>query len=340
MRICLIGEYSGNLDEGMRKVASHLGKELSKRHQIWLSDLGRIPSTGFFKDIKNFNPQIVHYVPGPSITSFMIMKAVKMYCRDAKAVMSAMHPGFCGLRGFLYGPSYALSSLLKPCITVLKPDLILTQSYGTETMFAKLGCKTMFLPCGVDIEKFQPASVETKRELRHKYELDEREFTVLHIGSVKRRRNIQILQRLHRNNTQILIVGSLSQGIEKKVEHQLEKSGCLVWKEYIENINEVYALADCYVFPTTNSIGSIELPLSVLEAMSCNIPVISTRFGALPRVFEEDDGLIFADKEEDFIQGVERIKNGKEVKNREKVSPYSWEKIASRLEEIYKEMVC
>ena len=114
----------------------------------------------------------------------------------------------------------------------------------------------------------------------------------------------------------------------------------MIWKKYVENIEEIYALADCYVFPTTNSIGSIELPLSVLEAMSCNIPVVATRFGALPRVFQEDDGLIFADKEEDFFQGLERIRNGTEVRNREKVLPYSWRNTALRLEKIYEELLC
>ena len=74
------------------------------------------------------------------------------------------------------------------------------------------------------------------------------------------------------------------------------------------NIEEVYALSDCYVFPTPpmNKINSIEIPLSVLEAMACNLSVITTKFGALPKVFEEGDGLIFVDDGEDGERAIRK----------------------------------
>ena len=62
--------------------------------------------------------------------------------------------------------------------------------------------------------------------------------------------------------------------------------------EYITHLEEIYALSDCYVFPTTDRRYCVEMPLSVLEAMSCNLPMLTTRFGALPGVFEEASGLI------------------------------------------------
>lgn len=60
--------------------------------------------------------------------------------------------------------------------------------------------------------------------------------------------------------------------------------------------------------------------MSVLEAMSCNLPVISTRFGALTRVFSEDNGLFFVGNNE-FDQIIKKIKNDNiEIKTREKFS--------------------
>ena len=49
-------------------------------------------------------------------------------------------------------------------------------------------------------------------------------------------------------------------------------------------------MSDLYVFPVVNNTEAIDMPLSVLEAMSCSLPVISTRFGGLVDYFEEDTG--------------------------------------------------
>jgi glycosyltransferase involved in cell wall biosynthesis len=73
-----------------------------------------------------------------------------------------------------------------------------------------------------------------------------------------------------------------------------------------------------------------------MEAMACNLPVVSTRFGALPRVFPEGGGLFFVDKPEDIPRYVEELGSSSvEIKTREKVLPYSWESIVDRLERIY-----
>jgi len=339
MRICLVGEFSGDLDEGMRGLTSNLGKELSKRHETLLLDLKGYFSTRFWRDLKEFQPQIIHYVPGPSIMSFIITKTIKARCRQAKTVMSATHTAFLGLRGFSYGPSYILSSLLMYLIPLLKPDLMLTQSHETERFFVKMGCRTKFFPSGVDTERFVPAINADKEKLRKKYGIDAGKFVLLHVGSVKKRRNVQILKRLQGNGNQILIIGSPSTGVEKAIQQDLIASNCLVWAQYFTNIEEVYALSDCYVFPPVKRVSSIELPLSVLEAMSCNLPVVTTKFGALPRIFQDGSGLFYADKEEDFAIAVDKVKDsGFVAKTRDMVLPYSWEKISLALESIYEQM--
>ena len=128
---------------------------------------------------------------------------------------------------------------------------------------------------------------------------------------------------------------STSTRVKQEIRDELEESRCLVWTDYFKQIEEIYALADCYIFPEVGKKASIVLPLSVLEAMACNLPVISARFGALPEVFSEGGGLIFADGEEDFLKGLGKVKNGMEVRTREKVLPYSWGEVVSKLEEIY-----
>jgi glycosyltransferase involved in cell wall biosynthesis len=333
MRICLLGDYTGNFEEGMRNIAYHLAKELSKRYEVLPLDPKNILFRDFWKDLKKFGPQMIHYVPGPSIISLMLVKTLKFYT-NAKTIISAPHPDF--------------SSFSKRLIPLFKPDLILTQDYETEKMFMNFGCKTKFLPNGVDTEKFVPVSKNVKEKLRKKYQIDTKKFVILHVGHIIKERNLQIFDKIQNKENQVFIVASTRpprkrfynyMKTDQKLYESLKKSGCIVWKGYIKNIEEIYALADCYIFPVKKGY-SILSPLSALEAMSCNLPVISTKFGGLTRIFEEGEGLFFIDKEEEFIDVLEKIKNtGTNINTKEKVLSYSWKNIGIKLEEIYFELM-
>lgn len=330
MKICILGNTTGNIDEGMKKITHNIARKLSKNHEILTLNPLEVFSLDFWKTIKNFNPQVIHYIPGPSIKSFILVKTLSIYLKDAKIVMSAPFP--------------KLSIFSKRFIYLFKPDLMLVQSEETEKMFRDKGFNTDFLPLsGVDINEFVPVTKNVKEMLREKYGMGKNAFVVSHVGHIKKGRNIQVFRKIQgEKGKQVIIVGSTSTGIERQLYQDLEKNGCIVFVNYLEDINEIYALSDGYLFPTlpVNKFNSIEMPLSVLEAMSCNLPVISTRFGALNRVFEEGDGLIFADKEEDFLQGIEKIKNDNiEIRTREKVLALSWENIVKRLEETYERLL-
>ena len=333
MRICLIGEYEPVLDEGMRKVTFHLAQGLSQSNEVLPLNIKGVFTSSFWKKLKEFKPQIVHYVHGPTINSFILMKIVSLYCKQPKTVISAMRPCF--------------SHISARFIPWLKPDLILTQSYETEAKLSSLGCRTAFLPCGVDTDRFVPVSPEAKAELRRKHGIDDNKFVLLHVGSIKPGRGVHWLTGLQEKDTQVVIVGPTSVGISGKTLQALSEPGCLVWTDYFEKVEEIYALADCYIYPTVplkDALGravadSIEMPLSVLEAMSCNLPVISTRFGALPRAFDEGDGLTYVESKADFLTAIEQVRRGTEVKLREKVLSYSWENVVRKLEQIYASLI-
>lgn len=334
MRVCLLGEFDVKLDEAMRKTAHYLYKCLSRDHNVLKLDLRNIFSISFWWKLREFKPSIVHYVSGSSLLSFMILKIISTIF-NAKSVISMMRPTF--------------SKLSFQFIRYFKPDLVIVQSPEMEKKFKGLKIDTIFLPItGIDIRKFHPSLKEKKSMLRRNFGLEKDGFLVLHVGSIKEGRNLEWLIRLQElEDLQVLIVGALSQGIEEKMLNKLKNAGCIIWDKYFRNIELIYASADCYVFPVISRkslIGKskadcIDMPLSVFEAMACNLPVVSTRFGGLPRVFKEGDGLIFADDIEDFIKAVKYFKDFKrEIKTRKKVEMYSWTQISRRLENVYKKL--
>jgi len=322
MKIMLIGSLKGNLDEGMHNITFNLYRELSKEHEVLLVDT-KNPFVSF-KKVRSFKPEIIHYIHGPTFLSFLLTKFLSIRS-DAKTVLSAPQPKIFN------SPFASLASFIRPSI-------VLAQSRKSEIMFKRMGIITSFLPNGVNINKFLPASHKRKEALREKYGVDNKKFIVLHVGPIKKNRNVNFLTKIQSNKIQVIIVCSTSFSPEKEVYIELLKSGCLVWKCFFSNIEEIYQLSDCYIFPVTDPLGCIEIPLSVMEAMSCNLPVISTAYGGLPDIFSEGKGLFFVKKLEEIP---DKLKEAKSVKaqTRRLVLPYSWEKIVKKLVRIYHKLI-
>ena len=116
-------------------------------------------------------------------------------------------------------------------------------------------------------------------------------------------RNLDVFKDIqNQDGNLVLIIGRQYENADKQVIDELEEAGCNVWIKHFPDIEEIYNLSDCYVFPTINKKACIEMPLSVMEAMACNLPVITTKFGALPRVFDQTDGLFFVDENKDIYK--------------------------------------
>jgi glycosyltransferase involved in cell wall biosynthesis len=99
---------------------------------------------------------------------------------------------------------------------------------------------------------------------------------------------------------------------------------------YLPNIEDLYRASDLYLFPVHEGSGSIEFPLSVLEAMACNLPVLATRFGALPESFPEGFGLRYLAQGENVGDAVTGLFS-EPPRTRELVAAYSWDAVLSDL---------
>ena len=349
--VCVIAEdLSLPIDEGIKNFAYSLiqswpqgyrvlGLSVHSRGQITTPNMASLRTNKFFlsyrlfSKLRRFKPEIICYVPSASATifSFLRVRMLKLYCPGARVVMVSLQPRFYG----------RVSRYLIP---LLSPDVIFVQQEQSVQQLIALGCKAKLLTSGVDLKKFTPVSQERKIELRTKYGLDPKAFTVLHVGHITRGRNIELLIDIYREHAaQVVFIGSsLIHQDRAAMSAQLREQGIIIIDKYLGNIEELYQLSDCYLFPVVSDQSSIGTPLSVLEAMACNLPVVTVRFGLLPLLFDEGQGFFFADAPEGLVQGISKVKNMNGCHTREKVAAYSWERVASDIlkptetrEEIY-----
>jgi len=340
-KICVISEELAlSFDEGIKNYAYNLIRELSKGNNVLALSIQGDETDGryikrlnvnktflsycLFREIRGFDPTLILYIPSPSATiwSFVRTKILKLHGRKVKIAMVALQP-----REYSF-----ISQKLIPFLT---PDLVLVQSVSLLKQLSTFGCCAKIIPSGVDLEKFHPVTKERKLELRGKYGTDACKFVILHVGHINRNRNVQILKRLQEDNNQVLIVGSTSTEQDEDLLNGLKMAGVRVITSYVENIEEIYQLSDCYVFPVISDTASIGVPLSVLEAMACNLPVVTTRYGGLSAMFNgERNGLFLVEELEDLSTEVGKVKKFNHFETRRMTERYSWGEVAKRILEL------
>jgi glycosyltransferase involved in cell wall biosynthesis len=81
------------------------------------------------------------------------------------------------------------------------------------------------------------------------------------------------------------------------------------------------------------------MPLSVLEAMACNLPVVTTCFKGLTNFFDQSPSLRFIDETDDLLESVESMLYSTLPSiTRKMVNAYSWDSVVTQLDNYYSEL--
>lgn len=332
MKICLIGDFSENLDEGYKNTSHYLARELEKRYPLSRLDIKQLGKIGFWSKVITARPHIVHTIAQPTLKSLIFTRLIKQVWPPTKTLVSALRPEDLFKNG-------ELPMNTKVLIQLTKPDLMLVQSKKSETKFKSLGCMVANLSNGVNLERFRPVGEKKKFELRQKYGIHPTQPVVLHVGHFTPERNLISLAELSRNDIQVVIAGSHCNGAHSDLIKQLENFGFILFKGYQPQIEELYMLSDCYVFPVSPG-DSLSMPLSVLEAMACNLPIVTTRFEGLENFNHEDAGFTFFDQPEELHNGLQEVLQSHESpKTRDMVQGYSWQAVTSKLSSYYNDLI-
>jgi len=322
VKIAFVGHFNetgATGDMGTRAVARCLSAEMERYHEIRRVDIRDIRA---WYRLRAFKPDIIHLMLGPTTEGLLVSWLCMLPLRRARLVVSAPNPSPT-LRGI--------------AVRLCNPDLVLVQSERSERFFRSVEMPAMFLPNGVDIDRFAPIPLPSRQALRAEHGLDPDRFTLLHVGPLIPGRNLIPFARLSEEGYQVVIVGR--EPVDRETMDRLTGAGCRVFTRHVEHIEQYYHLADCYVFPVPPDqlTASIETPLSVLEAMAANLPVITTHFGAIPRLFPSGgDGFFLMDHPDQLRQSIASIRASPDpVRTRELVAPYSWKAIGVRVRECY-----
>lgn len=273
----------------------------------------------FYMEIRQHSDPTILYIPEAAATlaSFVRARLLAMFTGKMVHILS-MQPR-------IYGKATRF------IIKSLRPASVITPSQISVSKLKELGITALPLPLGVDDQKYRPYDAARKHELRQEYNIPEGSIVLLHVGHIRESRNLRILLEVKKGLPAVLpiVVGSTYSPLDAGLSRELEEKGIRVIRKFIPNMADMYNLADYYIFPVIKDDAAIATPLSVLEAMACGLPVITTRFGSLPEVFPENLGFRFFITQQEIIQYITEGLEG--TGNREKVLPYTWKAIAKKI---------
>jgi glycosyltransferase involved in cell wall biosynthesis len=182
---------------------------------------------------------------------------------------------------------------------ILRADRFLSISRVITREFLDCGVppeRLVAIPNGIDVSRFAPAAPGETAALRARLGLPEG-FLCVYTGKLNRGKGLEMLLRAWRRlgarhpHLHLALVGSgagqfLSCEGELKGfvrDHGLASS--VTFTGAVGNVEDYLKAADLFVLPS----DSEALPLALIEAMACALPVIATRVGGIPDVV--DDGV-------------------------------------------------
>ena len=236
------------------------------------------------KIIKEKNDKVI-YFPFPSrpIATAVRIFNLSRYSKNGLDVFISMQT--------------SMDPISKLLLKLSRANFLLLSMDAYECFKAIVGEKRVtHLKAGVDTKKFLPVSSDEQLRLKKKYGFDSEKPLVLHVGHLNKGRNIFELTKISKNFQVLLVVSTLTQGEwdwELKNELLLN-SNIRIIDDYVENIEEIFAMSDVYFFPVLEYGKCIDIPLSCMEAASCNKPIITTRYGEM-KAFEGTRGFYFID---------------------------------------------
>ncbi len=320
MRVCFITPYSPREISGVGNVVADLAMGLAKREHDFViltkssrDDGKEVPG---LREIEYAN---VRYIGG----LLLILKTMLWILRERKTIdilhlhsiswltaISAFLGRTVGIPRLLtiHGKFPIPSSRISSFAFKLKERLAIAMS--SEMTSVSLEAKmphhldsTVLIRNGVDTSRFRPSDEERMRKREH-LDLGE-SFALLFVGRLDAQKGvyelIEVVSRLARKDIdlRLILVGS---GEDEKVRRTIDRNRLehqSIWVGKAEDVLPFYQCSDLFVL-----FSYLEgIPLTVLEAMACELPCVATSVGGIPEVItNEVNGFLVEPGDKDALE--------------------------------------
>jgi len=179
------------------------------------------------------------------------------------------------------------------------------------------------IPNGVDTTRFLQVTLEKKLLLRQKLGIPQNKRILIYTGRLVSYKGLPLLLRVWKNiqrkysDVRLMLLGSggldthnCEEDLKKYVlDNQLSNS--VRFTGDVDNVYEYLQASDIFVFPTENE----AFGASLVEAMACGLPVITTPVGAIKDIVTDGETglLIQPGNAEQLFQALEAILSDKEL---------------------------
>jgi glycosyltransferase involved in cell wall biosynthesis len=314
-----------------------------------------------------FAPNITPVVIGPPARHPLIWKywydvKIPLVLKKYKADVFVSADGLCSLTtklpqclvvhdlAFLHYPSHIKKSQLFFFKRYVPKFLKKAKSIATVSEFSKRDISHHYKidPRKINVvysaakEIFKPVAIEIAEETKNKYANGKEYF--LYVGAIHPRKNLlnllkafSIFKKRQRSNIKLILAGRLAwkydffmQNLKKyKYRDDVIMLGYLCEDELVKIIASSYAL----LYPSL--LEGFGVP--VLEAMKCNVPVITSSHSSMEEIAK--DAALYADAEnfEDIAENMIRIYKDENLRKEliekgKMIAPqYSWQRTAELL---------
>ncbi len=310
-----------------------------------------IPQVSSFKTFLETvkSNDLIHVHGHPYLSSFLAAKIAKRY---SKPLVLTQHNTFIEYNN-IWDTAEKLNDLAIGKQVLNEVDKIIVVSNATKKYVLTLGAnpeKVEVLHNGVDLNRFKPLS-EVKDQMRKKLSISKDANVVLTVRRIVYKNGIDTLLEsaeiaVKRNPKLVFVVvgkGPDSEEVKEKIgQLRMQNNFRLTGFVSDENLPLYYNAADLFTLPSKSGEG---LPLVVLEAMSCGLPVIATNVGGTSEVMSEDYGKLVPPNSPDSLaealvefsrKDLTALKKDLRTMMEQK---YSWDKNVEKLSEIYEELI-
>jgi len=199
---------------------------------------------------------------------------------------------------------YKHTFLAKEATRLFFADKIVTLSHLTTEKLHQVGIQQVVnINSGIDLERFSDTT--DKKIFRRKLNLPKEKVLALFSGELSRLGSLDFMLSLAKkviesDNCVHIIFASptrLPQDViaRKNAQEYLQKTGqakSVTFLGDVDDFSDVLKASDIFLFPVSRMRGKIDTPLTLLEAMACELPVIVTDISPLNELVSSTTGIV------------------------------------------------